>query len=255
VRSDHRFATTSPQSDSARSGLARTSHARSWCGTLDGLPSSVSAVVTSVPTALDHLVFATPSLERTLDDIEAAFGIRPLAGGSHPAWGTRNAIVPLGPTTYLELIGPDPGPCIDTRPLIFGLSSLTFPRLATWAAKNTQLGLLVAKALTRGLRLGLPIPGTRLQADGTTLSWELTDPLQLVEDGLVPFFIDWGASSHPAAAAPAAVAVTDFHAEHPDPEVLRSKLHALGLDLPVHPGAQPRLVATFRTPRGLVTLR
>jgi Glyoxalase-like domain len=211
--------------------------------------------VASVPTTLDHLVYATPSLERTLDDIEAAFGIRPLAGGTHPAWGTRNAILPLSPTTYLELIGPDPGRRPATRPPIFGLATLTTPCLATWAAKGTHLGLLVAKALTRGLRLGLPAPGTRQQADGTTLSWELTDPLQVVERGLVPFFIDWGASPHPAAAAAAAVALTDFHAEHPDPEVLRSKLHAIGLDLRVDPGSRPSLVATFRTPRGLVTLR
>ena len=221
----------------------------------DPVPSDYRAAVTPVPTALDHLVYATPSLEATLDAIEATFGVRPLTGGTHPAWGTRNALLPLGPATYLELIGPDPGRRPSTRPVIFGLASLTSPRLVTWAAKGTQLGILVAKALTRGIRLGLPTPGTRQQPDGTILSWELTDPLQVTEDGLMPFFIDWGASPHPAAAIAAVVALTDFHAEHPDHQAVRSRLQTLGLDLRVDPGPLARLVATFRTPRGLVTLR
>lgn len=211
--------------------------------------------MTPVPTALDHLVYATPSFGRTLDDIEATFGVRPLAGGTHPAWGTRNAILPLSPTTYLELIGPDPGRSPGARPLIFGLVTLAAPRLVTWAAKGTHLGLLVAKALTRGIRLGLPTPGTRQRPDGTILNWELTDPLQVTESGPMPFFIDWGTSPHPAGDAPATVTLTDFHAEHPDPEGLRSKLRALGLDLRIEPGSQASLVATFRTPRGLATLR
>jgi len=215
----------------------------------------VPLAVTPVPTSLDHLVYASPSFERSLDHIEGTFGVRPLPGGTHPAWGTRNAILPLSPTTYLELIGPDPGRSPNARPLIFGLATLTSPRLVTWAAKGTHLGILVAKAMTRGIRLGLPTPGTRQQPDGTILSWELTDPLQVPESGPVPFFIDWGPSPHPAGLAPATIALTDFHAEDPDPESLRFKIQALGLDLRIEPGSRSSLVATFRTPRGLATLR
>jgi hypothetical protein len=203
------------------------------------------------PAALDHLVYATPVLEQSLDQIEKSFGVRPLSGGRHPAWGTRNAILPLGPSTYLEIIGPEPG----ARPEIFGLPRLTAPRLVTWAAKGRRLTALTARALTHGIDLGLPRSGSRTRPDGLVLTWELTDPSKVSEGGLIPFFIDWGDSPHPASTEEARVQLQNFHAEHPEPAVLLRKLQSLDLDLPVQPGREPRLVATFRTPRGLATLR
>jgi len=37
-------------------------------------------------------------------------GIRASLGGQHPIWGTRNALVALGPSSYLEIITAGPGP-------------------------------------------------------------------------------------------------------------------------------------------------
>lgn len=189
-----------------------------------------------------------------MEEVQATFGVTPLPGGTHPAWETRNAILPLSPLTYLEIIGPDPGRRPGGPVAIFGLASLPGPRLVTWAAKGTHLASLVARALTQGIRLGLPIHGSRERPDGSHLSWELTDPMEVTEDGLVPFFIDWGGSPHPAT-GPAAVALIDLRARHPEPSMLRVKLRALNLDLVVEPGPRPGLVATFRTPAGQVTLR
>lgn len=208
-----------------------------------------------VPALLDHLVYATPALEETVEAIAGAFGVTPLAGGIHPAWGTRNAILPLSASTYLELIGPDPSRAGDIQPEIFGLRTLTAPRLVTWAAKGRNLSSLVTTALAHGLKLGAPRPGSRQLPDGSLITWELTDPLQIVEDGLVPFFIDWGTSRHPGAAAVAQVTLQEFHAEHPDPEDFAKRVRSLDLDLTVEPGPRPQLVATLQTPRGLVRLR
>lgn len=208
-----------------------------------------------VPAVLDHLVYATPFLDQTVGEIEAAFGVSPLPGGTHPAWGTRNAILPLSRTTYLELIGPDPSRAGSARPEIFGLQTLPVARLVSWAAKGTQLPALVAKAQTHGIRLGLPRSGSRQRSDGSVLTWELTDPLETRVSDLVPFFIDWGESPHPATVADAQVTLRDFHGEHPDPEMVAAINRRLGLDLGVVRGSKPRLLATFRTPRGLVTLQ
>lgn len=40
------------------------------------------------PAVLDHLVHATPDLDRTLAEIAALTGVRPVPGGSHPGRGT-----------------------------------------------------------------------------------------------------------------------------------------------------------------------
>ncbi len=207
-----------------------------------------------VPSQLDHLVFAAPDLRDGVARLESLFGARALPGGTHPAWGTRNALFPLSPTTYLEVIGPDPETEPPPRPEIFGLASLTAPRLVTWAARGRDLAALIDRARTHGIELGPALPGRRLRPDGTALAWELTDPLQPRDDGLLPFFIDWLGATHPGAMAPAALELVDMSGAHPDPDRVRNDLWVLGLDLPIGLGPGPALFATLVTPRGTVTL-
>ena len=42
---------------------------------------------------------------------------------------------------------------------------------------------------------------TRARPDGVVLAWRYTDPGVVLEDRLIPYFIDWGTSPHPAATA------------------------------------------------------
>jgi hypothetical protein len=58
---------------------------------------------------VDHLVYATPNLDRGISEIETMLGVKASRGGQHPGRGTRNALVSLGPTTYLEIFcsGPE----------------------------------------------------------------------------------------------------------------------------------------------------
>jgi hypothetical protein len=207
----------------------------------------------SVPLRLDHLVLGTPDLEETVRWFESVSGCRPLPGGTHPAWHTRNAVVPMGPGTYLEIIAPDPT-AAPARPCIFNLDVLSAPRLVTWAAKGSDLGALVARARRQGIELGHPSTGGRQSQDGSRLTWELTDPFQPRAYGLLPFFIDWGTGPHPSAAPGTGVALADFHAEHPSPVTLDSQLHALGLEVRVERGSLPRLLATITGPKGSLVL-
>ncbi len=91
------------------------------------------------------------------------------------------------------------------------------------------------------------------------LSWRSTDPRALIaaEDGLglVPFFIDWGISPHPAASAPGGITLAALRGEHPHPGDAATLLGNLGLELPVTKGPRPALIAVLETPRGLVELR
>ncbi|MGH7702967.1 MAG: VOC family protein [Gemmatimonadales bacterium] len=206
-----------------------------------------------VPRRLDHLVYATPNLEAALTHLERILGVRPLPGGVHPAWGTRNALLSLGPESYLEVIGPDPERSLGTRPTIFGIATLQVPTLVTWAAKATNLASLVEQARQAGIDLGRPAAGNRVMPDGTDLRWQLTDPFTSRGGGLFPFFIDWGAGPHPGASAPW-LELIDFHARHPRPEETAGLLRKLGLDLRVLPGTAPILRAVVRAPAGMVTL-
>jgi hypothetical protein len=46
----------------------------------------------------------------------------------------------------------------------------------------------------------------------------------------------------------------ELRGQHPNPEIARAMLDALGIELPVDLAARPALVATFRGPSGLVHL-
>ncbi|MCC7263058.1 MAG: VOC family protein [Candidatus Latescibacteria bacterium] len=208
----------------------------------------------SFPAQLDHLVLATPDLAAGIAAVEEHLGVPCLPGGAHPAWGTRNALVPLGPTSYLEVIGPDPERLPGPLPELFGIHILDGPRLVTWAAKGAHLSRLVGDARAHGIDLGAVLPGSRVRPDGVTLTWELTDPLQSRAGGVLPFFIDWGTSPHPATAGPAGVQLLGFSAEHPEPAVVAAPLGKLGLCLDLAHGPRPALCAVLQTTRGEVVL-
>jgi glyoxalase-like protein len=205
---------------------------------------------------VDHLVFATPDLTAGVKRIEDVLGIRATPGGQHPGEGTRNALIALGPTSYLEIIGPDPDQPKPPHPRRFGIDDLNAPRLVTWAAKGTNLMQLVAEARRRGVPLGDVTPGSRRTPTGVLLSWHVTDQRAITaNNGLVPFFIDWGDTPHPAKSAAAGATLISLRGEHPDPEQVQRMLGELGLQLPVVKGAKPSLVATIVGARGRVELR
>jgi hypothetical protein len=208
----------------------------------------------AVPSELDHLVYATPDLEPTVADLEARLGVCFVTGGVHPAWRTRNALLPLSETSYLEVIGPDPATSSDARPTLFGIDGLSSARLVTWAAKGIDLKHLVLAMRARGQEFGAVVQGSRLNADGARLSWVLTDPFANRAGGVLPFFIEWRGSSHPASVAAPGATLVSLFAEHPSPDEVQQPLHALDIALAVNVGPAPRLRALLRTPNGLLEL-
>jgi hypothetical protein len=220
--------------------------------TSDGAGQSASDKLIS---RVDHLVYATSDLNRGVDEIEKLLGVRATAGGQHPGRGTRNALIALGPTAYLEIIAPDPEQATPEEPRPFGLDKLKESRLVAWFVKSPDLERLRTEALGKGVRLGEVRSGTRRRPDGVQLSWKFTDPSVLLADGIIPLFIDWGESPHPALTAAKGATLVGLRAEHPDVRGVRQMLDHLVLDFPVSEGRSPTLIATIEGPRGRVELR
>ena len=204
---------------------------------------------------VDHLVYATPDLNRGVEEIEKLLGVRAIAGGQHPGRGTRNALVALGPTAYLEILAPDPEQPPPKEPRPFGLDGLKESKLVAWFVKGRDLERLRSDAVLKGVPLGVVKSGSRQRPDGVQLSWHFTDPWAPVADGIVPLFIDWGDSPHPAGDAAKGATLVSLRAEHPDVRSVSEMLRQLGLDLSVKRAQSPALIAVIEGPRGPVELR
>ena len=204
---------------------------------------------------VDHLVYATPDLDRGISEIEAIFGVKASPGGQHPGRGTRNALVSLGPTTYLEIFAPDPAQPFPETPRAFGLDNLKSSRLVAWYVNSEDLDKARSEAVRAGVPLGEIRSGSRRRGDGVEISWRFTDPLVLVADGIVPLFIDWGHSPHPAESAERGASLIALRAEHPDATRVRLMLQKIRINLPVDSGPAPALIAVIDCPKGRVVLR
>src|SRR5512146_1137395 len=165
---------------------------------------------------VDHMVYATVDLDRGMRDLETLLGVRATDGGRHPGRGTRNALLALGDDSYLEIIAPDPDQPPPPSERWFGIDRVTASRLVTWAAKTSDVDALRDRAFQQGIPLGDVQAGSRRQPNGVELSWRFTDPGHVVAGGVVPFFIDWGQSPHPARSAAKGATLVELRAEHPD---------------------------------------
>jgi len=210
---------------------------------------------TALTARIDHLVYAAPDLAAGIEKVEKLLGVKAVPGGQHPGGGTRNALIRLGELTYLEIIGPDPDQPKPLQARRFGIDDLTSSRMVTWAVKGKDLDALVRNAKQHGVDLGQVQSGSRRRPDGVLLAWRLTVSPTLNADGIVPFFIDWGTTQHPASTLHKACTLLSLRAEHTDAKRVEAGLSALGLNLQVIAGSAPALIATIRTPHGDVELR
>jgi len=202
---------------------------------------------------IDHLVYATPDVDETVEALGKLLGVKAAPGGRHPGRGTRNALIGLGPRCYLEIVGPDLEQPAPAQPRWFLIDSLHEARLVAWAARDPDLEERSAEASAASLYLGPIASGSRRRPDGQLLSWRFTDPMIRVAGGVVPFFIDWGTGPHPADLLPQKARLVKLRVQHSAAAAL-AFVRNLGTSATVQGGEGPSLVATLDAPRGLVDL-
>src|SRR5215470_12782042 len=189
-----------------------------------------------VPTLLDHILLGCSDLDRGIAFVEERTGVRAAFGGVHPGRGTRNALLSLGPSRYLEIMAPDREQKVT--PQIARLPELKEPRIVGWAAHVDNIEELATHLREQSIEFEPPRAGSRQRPDGKVLHWK---SLTLKDDqgGLLPFFIEWSADSvHPSTDAPQGCQLDSFTAMATDPVGLKKLLDRLGLELPMDRGAK-----------------
>ena len=207
-----------------------------------------------VPSDLDHLVYAVPDLAAGVAAMAALLGVAPTPGGPHVGLGTRNYLVSLGESCYLEIIGPDPDQPQPARPRPFDIDRLPGGRLVSWAIHDRDLERRVEAARAKGFDPG-PIQSMSRRSPAGLIEWRLSLRSEPGGDGLVPFIIDWGKTPSPALSSVKGCSLVALRAEHPDPDAVSAMLAALGLKLDLSRGTTPALIARIATPRGEIDLR
>ena len=216
---------------------------------------SLADELTQPPKGIDHIVFASSDLQRGMDEIEALLGVRPVAGGHHPEYGTRNALLSLGPGVYLEIVARDPDIPSPKRGALVNISADDDSRLVTWVFRTEDIAQTAMAAQREALGLGPVLSGSRKKPDGSEISWKFTDPYAMPMDGAIPFLIDWGNTSHPSAATPYGGRLVELIIEHPDADLVSHALSVLGAEVKVVDSDEFRLTATIETQNGLITVR
>lgn len=203
-----------------------------------------------IPTALDHIVVGVADLDYGMARLEQLTGVRPVRGGSHPGFGTRNALISLGDKQYLELMAPDPAQTRDASS--YELRTLVEPRVIAWTARTSNIKSSANVALKGGYQLDGPTNMSRRRPDGTQLAWKLFRVSNnLGRDGVepIPRFIEWDPESlHPSQDSPRGCALESFVIEYPQPSMLTAAFTNLGIEAQVQKAKSARLIIALKTP-------
>ena len=211
-----------------------------------------------VPPMLDHILLGCSDLDNGVAFVEQHTGVRPAIGGVHPGRGTRNALLSLGELHYLEVIAPDAaqaGSKISRESLVNELRTLTAPRIVDWAVHTNDINAVADRLRKAGVAFGGPTPGSRKRPDGKVLHWQTLN-LEDDHDGLLPFFIQWGADSvHPSVDAPSGCRLESFAVGEPSGTGLAAMFRKLGIEVDVERYEHANIFALIIGPRGRLDLR
>ena len=149
---------------------------------------------------LDHLSYAAgpEGLAACAQRLGSRLGAGFTDGGIHPAFGTRNFVLPLDGGCYLEVVEALDHPAADRAP--FGRAVRARTELGggwlAWVVAVDDIAPIEDR-LSRA-----SAQGHRRRPDGVDLRWRQIGINDVAADPQLPFFVSWEspASEHPSAA-------------------------------------------------------
>lgn len=209
---------------------------------------------------VDHVAYAAEAdgLKATAKRLAKQLGVKPVDGGIHPRFGTRNIILPLARDRYVEVVAVLDHPASDKAP--FGQAvrarSESGGGWLGWVVSVTNLDE-AEKRLGREA-----VTGSRHRPDGVVLKWRQLGIKGLMADPEVPFYIQWDDMSlHPSVGATTEVTISGMQIAgdpHRVSEWLGRPAHEtstlIEFDFVAPHGTPGLLTVTFATPKGPVTV-
>ena len=204
---------------------------------------------------LDHLVVVAPDLAEGVAHVRDCLGLDMPEGGRHPMMGTRNHLLRLGESVFLEVIAVDTEAPPPACARWFGLGDAARVR-ADWEAGRRLRGFVArTDHLVTVLAAHPDLLGTEATLTRGALSWRfgLRPDGTWPADGVAPYVLAWGETEHPARAMPDLGArLAEFVLAYPEPDEAAALLAGLVLVDPprIVPGPAPRYTARIATPAG-----
>jgi len=205
--------------------------------------------------AIDHIVYCVPDLEEGIEKIRNLFGVQPIWGGRHLNRGTKNALLNLGNSCYLEILAADEDNVDFRGNRWMGIDLIDAPRITRWSLKSENL-IEDSRVLSDyAAELGAIDGGKRQTSNGQVLKWQMILPIASPSVDVLPFMTDWSQSeSHPTDSLVEGCTLQKIELFHPQADLLHGTLIQLGTNVKITKDTSVRIVIHVHTPNGLVTL-
>ncbi|GLR17550.1 VOC family protein [Portibacter lacus] len=204
---------------------------------------------------VDHIVYCVLNLEDAVAELEERLGVKPVIGGKHLHQGTKNALVHLGNTCYLEILAVDETNKKVEAPRWMGIDLIKRNKITRWALK-TEDAQKDAKVLSGyHPKMGVVKGGERKTPNGDTLKWDLVMPLEEPEVEVIPFMTDWTKSDiHPTDSLEAQCKLLGLEIDHPQSSEIDVVFEKLNIDQRVNFFNEARIQAIIKSPKGIIKL-
>ncbi|MFK7935194.1 MAG: VOC family protein [Saprospiraceae bacterium] len=204
---------------------------------------------------IDHIVYSVPDLEAAIIDLEKRLGVPIQSGGRHLNKGTKNAVLNLGNSCYLEILAADESNTDIAPPRWMGVDLIDQAQMTRWCIKSDDLNKDGQILQNINPALGQQWNGERQLQNGDFLRWKMNLPLATPAVDVLPFMCDWSNTAvHPTEQLVENCELIAMRFYHPKPESIQPYFNALQVEIKIAYAKEERIEADIKCPNGIITI-